>query len=59
MQWRMEGHICVRVSMIGVSGVYSWSLGSLGLDLLSPLVLELVGSESLFDILNIVLLVDW
>ena len=45
------------MSMIGVSGVYVCSLGSLGLDLLSPLVLELVSSGSLFDILLVLLLV--
>ena len=56
MQWRMFGEISARVS-IGVSGVYLCSLGSLGLDLLSPLVLELVSSGSLFDILLVLLLV--
>ena len=47
------------MSMLGVSGAYvcSFSLGSLGLDLLSPLVLELVSSGSLFDILLVLLLV--
>ena len=60
MQWRTDGHICVRVSMTGVScaklslslslSLLLLGLGGLGgLDLLSPLELE--GSESLFDML--------